>query len=159
MERVRDRQRQLGAPEAFEWVAELAPDLADVVAAVGLEVVLHPLMHLATEDFRPAAPPDGARVALVAADGDLAVAHGVAMVAFSSPGTGIGPTGHEALTGAAGSLAEMMLAFVRGRMERGLTVTSLALVDGRARAYARLGFRRIGTAGAAEPPGEPAAPS
>jgi GNAT superfamily N-acetyltransferase len=44
--RVRDRQRALQAPEAFEWVDEVTPELAEVAAAAGLEVARHPLMVL-----------------------------------------------------------------------------------------------------------------
>jgi GNAT superfamily N-acetyltransferase len=43
---VRERQRTLGAPEAFEWVHETTPQLADAVAASGLRVSRHPLMVL-----------------------------------------------------------------------------------------------------------------
>jgi GNAT superfamily N-acetyltransferase len=44
--RVRARQRAVAAPEAFEWVHETTPELADVLAESGLEVSRHPLMVL-----------------------------------------------------------------------------------------------------------------
>src|SRR5438045_976245 len=43
---VRRRQRQLGVPEAFEWVAETSPGLGPAIEAAGLAVREHPLMVL-----------------------------------------------------------------------------------------------------------------
>ena len=43
---VRRRQRDLGEPEAFEWVHETTPDLLAVARSAGLEVLLAPLMVL-----------------------------------------------------------------------------------------------------------------
>lgn len=129
---VRARQRALDVPETFEWVAELAPDLAEAATSSGLQVVLHQLMLLAAEDFRPVPAPEGVRTSVVAPDDDLTVPFGVAMVAFSNPGTEIGEVGHEAVRQAASSMTAEMLAFVRRRMEQGLTITAIAAVDGRA---------------------------
>lgn len=36
--RVRARQRELGVPEAFEWLAEVAPGLRARIEAAGLPV-------------------------------------------------------------------------------------------------------------------------
>src|SRR5947209_17750976 len=44
--RVRARQRELGIPETFEWVAETSPVLASAAEAAGLAVSRHPLMVL-----------------------------------------------------------------------------------------------------------------
>ncbi|MFG3087130.1 GNAT family N-acetyltransferase [Streptomyces antibioticus] len=44
--RVRARQRELGVPETFEWLAEAAPDLRERVGAAGLTVAERPLMVL-----------------------------------------------------------------------------------------------------------------
>ncbi|MEV1146111.1 GNAT family N-acetyltransferase, partial [Micromonospora sp. NPDC049799] len=52
---VRERQRELGVPEAFEWVHETSPDLLPVVRSAGLSVLEAPLMVL-----DPAAVPDPA---------------------------------------------------------------------------------------------------
>ncbi|MDV5146398.1 GNAT family N-acetyltransferase [Streptomyces sp. SBC-4] len=46
VEAVRARQRELGVPEAFEWVAETTPGLRAAVEASGLTVHEHPLMVL-----------------------------------------------------------------------------------------------------------------
>ena len=44
--RVRERQREAGAPEAFEWVDDTTPGLVPVLREAGLEVLEHPLMVL-----------------------------------------------------------------------------------------------------------------
>ncbi|MET7441723.1 hypothetical protein ABZS63_31450, partial [Streptomyces sp. NPDC005568] len=44
VDRVRARQRELGVPEAFEWVADVTPGLRRAVEASGLRVHEHPLM-------------------------------------------------------------------------------------------------------------------
>ncbi|MFF4170791.1 GNAT family N-acetyltransferase [Streptomyces sp. NPDC001744] len=67
VERVRARQRELGAPEAFEWVAETTPGLRAAVEASGLTVHAHPLMVLEGDGL--AVPePAGAAVRMVDAD-------------------------------------------------------------------------------------------
>src|SRR6201991_4111872 len=43
---VRRRQRDLGIPEAFEWVHEVMPDLLAVARSAGLNVLLAPLLVL-----------------------------------------------------------------------------------------------------------------
>ncbi|MBM0239434.1 GNAT family N-acetyltransferase, partial [Micromonospora sp. ATA32] len=43
---VRERQRELGLPEAFEWVHETTPDLLPVARSAGLTVLEAPLMVL-----------------------------------------------------------------------------------------------------------------
>ncbi|MEU8621254.1 GNAT family N-acetyltransferase [Streptomyces sp. NPDC048623] len=61
VEKVRARQRELGVPEAFEWVAETTPGLRAAVEASGLVVHEHPLMVLTAEadaDTVPAPPTD-----------------------------------------------------------------------------------------------------
>ncbi|MBM0234953.1 GNAT family N-acetyltransferase, partial [Micromonospora sp. STR1_7] len=52
---VRERQRELGLPEAFEWVHESTPQLLAVARSAGLNVLEAPLMVL-----DPAALPDPA---------------------------------------------------------------------------------------------------
>ncbi|MGW1514583.1 hypothetical protein [Streptomyces sp. NPDC002394] len=67
VEEVRARQRELGVPEAFEWVAETTPGLRAAVEATGLTVHEHPLMVLEGEPL--AVPePEGVTVRLVGAD-------------------------------------------------------------------------------------------
>ncbi|MEU9097161.1 GNAT family N-acetyltransferase [Streptomyces sp. NPDC048361] len=126
---VRARQRELGAPEAFEWVAEVSPGLRAAVEESGLAVHEHPLMVL-----DPAAPPAGphplVRV-LDAADPLLHAALVAPQLAFAAPGTGVGPTGRAELTaaitahagdGRAGQVAE--------RIRAGRTAVAAAFEDG-----------------------------
>ncbi|MEU5219540.1 GNAT family N-acetyltransferase [Streptomyces sp. NPDC020807] len=67
VERVRARQRELGVPEAFEWVAETTPGLRAAVEATGLTVHEHPLMVLEGEGV-PVPAPGGFAVRMVEAD-------------------------------------------------------------------------------------------
>ncbi|MFE7597634.1 GNAT family N-acetyltransferase [Streptomyces sp. NPDC057494] len=67
VETVRARQRELGVPEAFEWVAETTPGLRAAVEATGLTVHEHPLMVL--EGAPLSVPePEGVTVRMVGAD-------------------------------------------------------------------------------------------
>ncbi len=43
---VRARQRELIIPESFEWIEQVAPEMAAAAAEAGLEVHTHPLMVL-----------------------------------------------------------------------------------------------------------------
>jgi GNAT superfamily N-acetyltransferase len=63
---VRDRQRELGIPEAFEWVHENTPALTKTVRRTDLGLAENPLMVLA--DLVPASPAAGLRVELLAPD-------------------------------------------------------------------------------------------
>jgi N-acetylglutamate synthase-like GNAT family acetyltransferase len=203
---MRRRQWELGVPEAFEWIADLAPTLAPAARTAGLAVLEVPLMVL----DRPlgAAGAVDARVRRLEPDDPaLAASRAVADLAFgSSPDAG--PAERDA---AVGRWPESRLAAVRDRMAAGITVTVVAededgvlavgshqpvgdvtevvgigtlpatcrrglgtavtaalVADARrggaeivflsagderiAQMYGRLGFRRVGTAGLAEPP-------
>ena len=87
---VRNRQRELGLPEAFEWVHETSPDLLDVARSAGLEVLLAPLMVLETAALVPDLPVNGAVIRLLDphSDGfarDLAASRAVAQLGFGAP--------------------------------------------------------------------------
>jgi ribosomal protein S18 acetylase RimI-like enzyme len=62
---VRARQRELGVPEAFEWVHETTPDLLAVARSAGLDVLLAPLMVLERAALVPDLPVPGAVVRLL----------------------------------------------------------------------------------------------
>ncbi|MEV8590150.1 GNAT family N-acetyltransferase [Streptomyces sp. NPDC051180] len=114
VEAVRARQRELGVPEAFEWVAETTPGLRAAVEASGLTVHEHPLMVL--EGDGVAVPePDGVAVRMVGAD-DPALATAVA-APFAAFGAAPQP-------GTAERIAE--------RIDAGLTRLAAALEGGRA---------------------------
>ncbi|MFE9634566.1 GNAT family N-acetyltransferase [Streptomyces sp. NPDC006463] len=88
LERVRARQRELGVPQAFEWLAESAgPGLRAMVEGAGIAVEERPLMVL-DPDLAPAAAPlpAGVTVRAVAADDPaLAAVLAVANLAFGGP--------------------------------------------------------------------------
>ena len=56
---VRQRQRELGLPEAFEWVHETSPDLLAVARSAGLDVLLAPLLVLEAAALVPDLPVAG----------------------------------------------------------------------------------------------------
>jgi ribosomal protein S18 acetylase RimI-like enzyme len=91
--RVRARQRELGIPESFEWIEQVAPDLTDAAAGAGLEVTAHPLVILDTLPGRTQLPA-GVAVRTVRWDEpDLARIVAVPDVAFAHPGTAVGLAG------------------------------------------------------------------
>jgi GNAT superfamily N-acetyltransferase len=95
--KVRDRQRQLGVPEAFEWVHETTPHLLSVAEAAGLSVLRAPLMVL-DPDRVPDVKRSDVPVRLLdpgsaSFAGDVAVRRAVAAVGFGAPGTEVGPAG------------------------------------------------------------------
>lgn len=100
---VRQRQRDLDVPEAFEWVHETTPDLLAVARSAGLDVLLAPLMVLETAALVPDLPVTGAQIRLLdpAAPGfadDLAASRAVASLGFGSPAAtspldAVGPAG------------------------------------------------------------------
>jgi ribosomal protein S18 acetylase RimI-like enzyme len=128
VQRVRERQRELGEPEAFEWIANLAPGLVDVARAGGLGVTEHPLMVL--EDPIPAVD-DGVDVRLVTPEDDLALLGAVLEVGFANPGTARGDAGMAELEQRAAAIPRASVEFRRERLRRGHAVWAAAWVDGR----------------------------
>jgi ribosomal protein S18 acetylase RimI-like enzyme len=121
---VRARQWELGVPEAFEWVTELAPTLGPAARQTGLEVLEVPLMALERPIDGPAVD---ARVRRLEPDDPaLGAARAVADVAFAAAGTARGEAGAGERDRAAADLPEARLAPVRERMRHGLTVTFVA---------------------------------
>jgi GNAT superfamily N-acetyltransferase len=87
---VRRRQRELGIPEAFEWVHETTPDLLAVARSAGLDVHLAPLLVLDPAALLPELPVPGATVRVLDprsptfAD-DVAASRAVSRLAFGAP--------------------------------------------------------------------------
>ena len=124
---VRARQRALGVPEAFEWVAELAPGLAPAARAAGLLVHEHPLLALDRDTWRPAAPPAGVAVRIAGADEpELPLLRAVASLAFAEPGTAIGRAGRRELLAAATGMPAAAVSEVRERIAADLLVMAAA---------------------------------
>lgn len=85
--KMRARQRELGVPEALEWVHETTPDLLGVAREAGLEVLEAPLMVL-DPDRLPRPHPHVRLLGTRTAEVEV-----VAQLAFSSPGTAKGEAG------------------------------------------------------------------
>jgi ribosomal protein S18 acetylase RimI-like enzyme len=85
--KMRERQRELGVPEALEWVHETTPDLHDAAVAAGLEVLRAPPLVLDPEKL----PQPHPHVHVL--DTRPAEVSVVAQLAFSSPGTSTGEVG------------------------------------------------------------------
>jgi ribosomal protein S18 acetylase RimI-like enzyme len=87
---VRQRQRELGLPEAFEWVHENDADLLAVARSAGLDVLLAPLMVLEQAALVPDLPVVGAAIRLLDPvsprfAADLAASRAVAQLGFGAP--------------------------------------------------------------------------
>ncbi|GAA0803870.1 GNAT family N-acetyltransferase [Spirilliplanes yamanashiensis] len=92
---VRERQRELGAPEAFEWVHETTPDLLAVARSAGLSVLMAPLMVLDTSALPQPAALSGVPVTVLdpaapSFDRQLAERRAVAQVAFTADAVAAG---------------------------------------------------------------------
>lgn len=99
---VRARQRDLGVPEAFEWVHETHPDLLAVARSAGLDVLLAPLLTLQPGAFSPASAP-GVRLldpTGPAIQAELQAGNAVSRLAFGDLSTSTGTTPRTALAGA-----------------------------------------------------------
>ncbi|WP_216586804.1 GNAT family N-acetyltransferase [Streptomyces brasiliscabiei] len=128
--RVRARQRALGVPEAFEWLAESAPALRAVITAAGRPVLERPL--LALDPGRVIAPPPlphGVTLrALTAADPALPAALALPRLAFAEPGTTLGAAGPAELSAVAEELiADGTVATVRPALRAGHKVLVAAV--------------------------------
>ncbi|KAB1139588.1 GNAT family N-acetyltransferase [Micromonospora sp. AMSO12t] len=128
---VRERQRELGLPEALEWVHETTPDLLAVARSAGLAVLEAPLMVL-----DPAALPDPGTLTdvplrmLDAATpdfaADVAARRAVAAVGFSAAGTEPGEAGTVQRDAAMAELDEAALDEERTRVADGRRLSVLA---------------------------------
>ncbi|MEW2400091.1 GNAT family N-acetyltransferase [Streptomyces sp. NPDC046862] len=106
--RVRARQRELVVPEAFEWLAEVAPGLRDRIEAAGLPVSERPLMVIDPHHPVPQRPvPEGVRLHVLTPD-DPALPASLALprLAFAEQGTAVGSAGHEELSAVADELSK-----------------------------------------------------
>ncbi|MFJ3310026.1 GNAT family N-acetyltransferase [Streptomyces sp. NPDC086549] len=101
--RVRARQRELGVPEAFEWLAEAAPGLRSRIEDAGLPVQERPLLALDPQHPVPPQPlPTGVTLrALTADDPALPAALALPRLAFAEAGTSVGAAGRAELSATA----------------------------------------------------------
>ena len=127
---VRERQRGLGVPESFEWVAEMTPGLAGAARAAGLQVREHALLVLDPAAWHPAPPPFGTEVRLVPAEADdLAGLRAVGSLAFGAAGTAVGPAG-PADSPAAAAVTAAGVAGLREQLRAGHMVLAAAYAGG-----------------------------
>jgi ribosomal protein S18 acetylase RimI-like enzyme len=134
--RVRVRQRELGIPESFEWVAETTPALRDAVEESGLVVHEHPLMVLDPDAPTPAGDDlsGGLSARTVGPDDPvLPSALAVPHLAFAEPGTRIGVAGAAELAEAVRARADDgSVEHVVARIRAGLTAVAAVVEDGTA---------------------------
>lgn len=90
---VRARQRELLIPESFEWIEQVAPEMAAAAVSSGLHAHAHPLLVLGSLAAAPAVPSRLSVRVLGPDDPDLVLAWSVPAVAFGHPGTAIGEAG------------------------------------------------------------------
>jgi ribosomal protein S18 acetylase RimI-like enzyme len=130
VEKVRQRQRELNIPEAFEWVDDLTPSLRAAVEATGLAVHEHPLMVLDPAAFT--VPEQSSPPARVLGPDDPALTSAVAVghLAFADGGTKIGEAGLEQLAVAVADRAgDGSAERMAERIRTGRTVMAAAITD------------------------------
>src|SRR6266545_4557891 len=133
---VRRRQRALGQPESFEWVAEVTPSLTAAARPAGLAVSALPLMVLDPAAARRPPVPAGVELRLVTPDDDLARIDAVARIGFAVGGTAVGQLGgdpvavgsHQPLAGVSEVVGVATLPAIR-RRGLGAAVTGLLVAD------------------------------
>ncbi|MFF1961033.1 GNAT family N-acetyltransferase [Streptomyces sp. NPDC058220] len=116
------RQRELGVPEAFEWLAEVTPSLRGRIEEAGLLVAERPLMVL--DPHHPLPPqrlPHGVTIrALDAGDPALPAVLALPGLAFADESTAVGPTGRVESEAAAEKLmADGTVATIRPSLRAG----------------------------------------
>lgn len=124
--RVRQRQRELGVPEAFEWVDETTPGLLAAARAGGLAVAELPLQVLGGDGIRADDPPDVTVRLLEPDDRALATAQAVAQVGFAAGGTAIGSAGIAERDQAVARQRDPEHHLLRERIKHGMTVVAVA---------------------------------
>jgi GNAT superfamily N-acetyltransferase len=124
---VRARQRDLGVPEALEWIDDVVPGLRDVARAARMRVKDVPLMVLGEGRWRTPDPPDGVTVRLLApGDPALAASGAVQYIGFGNPGTGVGDAGPAERDASAVGQSAVELDFLSERIRSGLTQPAVA---------------------------------
>jgi GNAT superfamily N-acetyltransferase len=119
--------RELGLPEAFEWIQDLVPGFRAAALRAGLKVHDVPLLVLGAGRFRAPQPPPGIAVrVLEAGDPALAASGAVAHIGFGHPGTERGDAGPAERDEAAVGRSARELDFLGERIRKGLTTPVVA---------------------------------
>lgn len=121
-------QERRGLSRTVEWVHDLQPSLAGVLAGAGLAVALQPLLVLEPRSApAPEAPPAGIRTRLLGpADPAVPASAVVAALGFGAAGTAVGTAGPAERDAALAGRADDADDHVRRRISRGLTVVAVA---------------------------------
>ncbi|MGC9544098.1 GNAT family N-acetyltransferase [Streptomyces sp. UG1] len=130
--RVRARQRELGVPEAFEWLAETAPTLRSRIEAAGLPVAERPLMALDPHHTVRLPPlPEGLTLRVLTADDPaLPAALALPRLAFADEGTRVGSAGRKELSAVAEEMtADGTVAAIRPVIRAGRKTLIAALAS------------------------------
>jgi len=129
---VRARQRELIIPESFEWIEQVAPEMAAAASEAGLDVHRHPLMVLsAAPPDRPSAggpalPPGVTVRAVPPEDAELDRVWAVPAVAFGHPGTAAGKAGVQERDKIAADYDGGTIEMLRERLRSGHSVVAAA---------------------------------
>ncbi|HEX5295594.1 MAG TPA: GNAT family N-acetyltransferase [Streptosporangiaceae bacterium] len=129
---VRARQRELIIPESFEWIEQVAPEMAAAASEAGLDVHRHPLMVLsASSSARPPAggavlPPGMTVRAVPPEDAELDRVWAVPAVAFGHPGTAAGEAGVQERDKIAADYDGGTIEMLRERLRSGHSVLAAA---------------------------------
>jgi ribosomal protein S18 acetylase RimI-like enzyme len=128
---VRVRQRDLGVPEALEWIHDRLPGLLDVARGARMKVKQVPLMVLGEGRWRTPEPPDGIVVRLLK-PGDRALAGmgAVTYLGFGHPGTALGEAGPAERDASAVGQSAVELDYLSDRIRNGLTQPAVAEDEG-----------------------------
>jgi len=126
-----ERQRELGVPEALEWIEEVTPGLRALARRARMRVKDVPLMVLGAGRWRTPAPPDGITVRpLRPGDPALAASGAVQYIGFGHPGTAVGEAGPAERDASAVGLSPVELDFLSDRIRKGLTRPVVAEDEG-----------------------------
>ena len=129
---VRARQRELLIPESFEWIEQVAPEMAAAAGEAGLDVHRHPLMVLSAAPpggppaGRPALPPGVTVRAVPPEDAELDRVWAVPAVAFGHPGTAAGQAGVQERDKIAADYDGGTIERLRERLRSGQSVVAAA---------------------------------
>jgi ribosomal protein S18 acetylase RimI-like enzyme len=129
---VRARQRELIIPESFEWIEQVAPEMAAAASEAGLDVHRHPLMVLSASSpdrppaGGPALPPGVTVRAVPPEDAELDRVWAVPAVAFGHPGTAAGEAGVQERDKIAADYDGGTIEMLRERLRSGHSVLAAA---------------------------------
>jgi ribosomal protein S18 acetylase RimI-like enzyme len=127
---VRARQREQIIPESFEWIEQVAPEMAAAATDAGLAVQRHPLLVLTEPAQSPALTPPippGITVRVVAPEeAELDRIWAVPAVAFGHPGTATSEVGTVARDKIAADHDGGTIAMLRERLRSGHSVLAAA---------------------------------